>query len=343
MISNKRGQIRIIEALIACIILLAGLSASIIFSSIYSVAKASELEEVGINVLHVLDNSGVIREVIQNQNNWESEFKELMGTLLPPETFYNLTLFSSITNQPIVWLTNVVGQDFSSGADVVSLQHVSTVSFPYIIREKQKIDIILIIDRSGSMNEKEPGDEFSKIYYAKEATKIFIDQLNMSLARVGVVSFSSEATLDVQFTNNTDEIKSVIDSLVASGYTNMGDSINTANGHFQSNGRSDSFWAYILLSDGKANRPLPESYAREYAISESENSAELGIATYSIGLGANTENFDEELLKQIATEGYYYAPSAEVLIDIYTAIAKDLLFTVKYDVVTLQLTLLRGG
>jgi len=343
MISNKRGQIRIIEALIACIILLAGLSASIIFSSIYSVAKASELEEVGINVLHVLDNSGVIREVIQNQNNWESEFKELMGTLLPPETFYNLTLFSSITNQPIVWLTNVVGQDFSSGADVVSLQHVSTVSFPYIIREKQKIDIILIIDRSGSMNEKEPGDEFSKIYYAKEATKIFIDQLNMSLARVGVVSFSSEATLDVQFTNNTDEIKSVIDSLVASGYTNMGDSINTANGHFQSNGRSDSFWAYILLSDGKANRPLPESYAREYAISESENSAELGIATYSIGLGANTESFDEELLKQIATEGYYYAPSAEVLIDIYTAIAKDLLFTVKYDVVTLQLTLLRGG
>ena len=89
MIYNKRGQIRIIEALIACMILVAGLSASIIFSSIYTVAKASELEEVGINVLHVLDNSGVIRKIIQNQGNWESEFKELMRTLLPPETFYN--------------------------------------------------------------------------------------------------------------------------------------------------------------------------------------------------------------------------------------------------------------
>ena len=343
MISNKRGQIRIIEALIACIILVAGLSASIIFSSIYTIAKASELEEVGVNVLHVLDNSGVIRKIIQNQGNWASEFKELMGTLLPPETFYNLTLFSSITNQPLAWLTNVVGQDFSSGADVASFQQIATVSFPYIKQEKQKIDIMLLIDRSGSMNEKEPGDEFSKIYYAKEATKIFTDQLNMSLARVGVISFSSEATLDVQLPNNTGVIKSAIDSLVASGYTNIGDSINIANEHFQSYGRSDSVWAYILLSDGKTNRPLPESYAREYAISESENSAEIGIATYSIGLGANTENFDEELLKQIATEGYYYAPSAEDLVDIYTAIAKDLLFAVKYDVVTLQLTLIRGG
>jgi len=343
MINDKRGQVRVIEALITCLILLAGLSAAVSFSNLSTTAGASELEEVGVNVLHVIDNSGIIERVLQNQGNWESEFKELMRTLLPPETFYNLTLISSITGQPIARLSNMIGQDFSSLSDIASLQHVSTVSFPYLNREDLELDIMLVIDKSGSMNEKEPGDEYSKIYYAKEAAKAFVDQLNMAYARIGLVSFSTEATLDIQLTNNSTEIKSAIDAIEASGYTNIGDSINKSIGEFLTNGRDDSVWAMILLSDGKTNRPTPESYAREYALNQSEKAAEIGIATYSIGLGADSSSFDEELLKQIATKGYYYAPSAEDLEDIYTAIARDLLFRVKYDIIILQLTLVRSG
>jgi Mg-chelatase subunit ChlD len=191
------------------------------------------------------------------------------------------------------------------------------------------------------------------MYYAKDAAKAFVDQLNMSLVQVGVVSFSSESTLDIQLTNNSAEIKAAIDDLSASGYTNIGDGISTTNDEFLANGRDDSVWAYILLSDGKTNRPCPhfppcDPYegcpnAREYAVNQSDISIEMSIAAYTIGLGADTRSFDEDLLKQIATKGYYYAPSAEDLANIYAAIARDLVFEVEYDMVLLQLTIIRAG
>jgi len=95
----------------------------------------------------------------------------------------------------------------------------------------------------------------------------------------------------------------------------------------------------ILLSDGVANRPYNETYAKEYARSQAEIAA--GVIIYTIGLG-DPSYFDEELLKEIQTNGYYYAPSAEDLTDIYLAIAEDLLFIVKYEIVVLTLTLVKA-
>jgi len=342
---------RVVEAMIACIILVVGLSAAVYISSVYSVAEAQGLEETGLNILHVLDDSTVIQKILNNESGWKSELRGLIETLLPPDTFYNLSLFSAVTGQPIVdAITNMMGQEVSEGSDVITLRDVATVSFPTLKRESQKIDVMLIVDRSGSMTDKEPGDKYSKIHYAKEAAKAFVDQLNMSKDRVGLASFSTDATLDMPLTSNSAQVKSKIDALVASGYTRMGGGIEKSNGEFNSSGRSDALLAMILLSDGKANIDSKGNYnetaAREYAINEADEAKNtLGVVSYTIGLGANTTNFDPELLKKIASSEflYYYAPSAEDLMDIYMAIIRDLSFRVAYDMVLLQLTLVRPG
>jgi len=347
------GQMRVVEAMIACVILIIGLSTTAYFSSVFTTEEGGDIEEAGQGVLHVLDSTDLIKQVILNEGDWESKLKSLLETLLPPDTLYNLTLVSGLTDQPIAVITNMMGQDPSLSLDAVSLQQVITVSLPLARIEQRELDVMLIIDRSGSMNEKEYGDPNPKIYYAKEAAKTFVDQLNASKDRVGLASFSDTASLDIALTSNFGQVKSKIDSLTVSGYTNIGGGVNKANAEFSSNGREGTLWAIILLSDGMANRPCPHvptcdpykgcDYARDYARNESHTASEMGTVIYTIGLGSDTKSFDEGLLKEMQTNGYYYAPSGQDLMDIYMAIAQDLLFAVKYDIVIITLTLVKAG
>jgi len=57
-------------------------------------------------------------------------------------------------------------------------------------------------------------------------------------------------------------------------------------------------------------------------------------------LGAQ-DYLNETLLKQIQTDGYFFAPSATDLDSIYQAIAEDLILEVKYDVVLITITLMK--
>jgi len=343
---------RIVEAMIACVILIIGISTTAYFSSVVTTEEGSEIEEAGQGILHVLDNTDLIKQIIQNEANWESKLKTLLETLLPPDTLYNLTLISGLTGQPIAGaITNMERQD-SSSLDAVSLQHVIPISLPLSRIEQRELDVILIIDRSGSMGQSEPGDQHNKIYYAKQAAKIFVDQLNTSKDRVGLVSYSDGATLDIGLTNDFQQVKSKIDSLSPNGYTNIGDAVKKLNEEFLARNRTSATLAMILLTDGVANRPCPHDpqhsdqtcpYAMEYALNESKKAEDRGILIYTIGLGANSRDFDEDLLKQMQTNGYYYTPSAEKLTDIYMAIAQDLLFAVKYEIVIIKLTLVKAG
>ena len=341
---DNRGQMRVVEAMIACVILIVGLSATTYFSNVFTTEEGGDLEEVGQNVLHVLDNTDLIKQIIQNEDNWESKLKFLIETLLPPDTSYSLTLVSGLTGHPIAAITNMMGQGSPSSLNAVSLQRIITISLPLTRIEQKELDVMLVIDRSGSMNQPYRGK--TKITWTQEAAKAFVSQLDATKDRVGLASFATEATLDINLTNNFQQVNSAIDSLTAEGERNMGDGIGKANQELASDGRSGSTWVMILLSGGVANRPLyngneNETYAREYALSQAEIAAGLGVVIYTIGLG-DPRYLDEGLLKEIQTNGYYPAPSPEDLMDIYTAIAEDLLFAVKYDIVIIKLTLVKA-
>ena len=335
---------RVVEAMITCLIMISGLTASIYLSSVYTVTESAELEKAGMNIITLLDKSEVFKEIVNRRDNWESNLKLLIESLLPADTFYNLTIRSALDGQVIGTFSNLPEQGLTVSHDSVSIKTTATISMPLKKREYVPLDTILVIDVSGSMNDKLPGDESTKLDAAKEAAKAFIDFLNATRDRVGVVSFSTTARLECGLTDNFAEAKSRIDGLSAGGWTNIGDGIYTANDEFDVNGRKeDTLWVIILLSDGKANQPENEEYAREYALNASKEASAMGIRIYTIGLGAKSD-IDEDLLKEMVTNGgrYYYAPSASDLTDIYTMIAQDLMFTIKCDIIIIELTIMRA-
>lgn len=168
------------------------------------------------------------------------------------------------------------------------------------------VDVLLVIDHSGSMYGQPLADE-------KVAAKGFVDRMNLSQDQVGLASFASSAGLDQQLTHNGTAVKNAIDALVASGNTNMGDGINAAQAELQSVRHNPAARPVMLLmSDGVPNvGPDP--------IAAAQTAKNAGTRIFAVGLGG----VDENLMRQIASSpsDYYYAPTSNDLQAIYQAIA----------------------
>jgi hypothetical protein len=60
--ARKKGQVRIIEALLTLMIMLSALSVAVSFGGVKKSVRSSELEEVGENMLSILDGRDVIQK-----------------------------------------------------------------------------------------------------------------------------------------------------------------------------------------------------------------------------------------------------------------------------------------
>jgi hypothetical protein len=176
--------------------------------------------------------------------------------------------------------------------------------------ERLPVDVMLIIDRSGSM----AGD---KMTATKAAAIAFVDLLDSSQDRVGLVSYSDSATLNQVLTTDFAAVKTAINGLVANGYTDIGDAIDTANQELTTNGRSPGVvWVEILLTDGLPNRPngtganfneADAAYARGFA----QAAHTAGITLYTIGLGSSmnpSTGISYYFLDDLPASGHTYRP-----------------------------------
>lgn len=343
---SKKGEMRVIEALLACIILISGFTISYRLSTSYVGARQAQMEVTSINVVSLLGSQSLLEKVEKQEGNWQQDLKSCLESLLPADTFYKLSIYSTLQNRIMANITNVFGEDITAGMNTASARSVITVSLPMARNETKEVDVILVLDRSGSMGERLSGDVNTKITYLKSASKYFVDCLNMSTARVGISSFGTSARLDSTLGNNSVAVKQAIDSLVANGWTCMGGGIRLASEDFELNRRVDSSCAAIVISDGvpnvDANGNVDDRLGQQYAQQEADYLAGLGVSIYTIGLGSSN-NFNETLLRSIQTEGYYYAPSATQLQEIYDLIISDMLYHANFDIVVLTLTVMRPG
>jgi Mg-chelatase subunit ChlD len=186
------------------------------------------------------------------------------------------------------------------------------------------IDVVTVIDRSGSMSGQ-------PIIAARNAAKSFKNNL-ASNAQVGVVSYSDSSRVDIGLTLlNTSDNKALIDTAIdgisAGGWTAMGDGMADAN-TLLINGRSQSRKVMVVLTDGNTNSGSDQDGDNAVAIANAN-----GITIYTIGLGTN---LDESLLRGIASAAggkYYNAPTSVDLQNIYNTIAQDIS---DYDVTEVQ-------
>jgi hypothetical protein len=124
---------------------------------------------------------------------------------------------------------------------------------------RKPIDVVLIIDRSGSMlwntaDSYDPGSSNPRrITSAKAAAITFVEAMKAGNNQVGLVSFASSTTTDRSLTNDFNGVQTSINALSATGATQMRRAIYEAVTDVDTNGRNGAVKAVILLTDGDWN------------------------------------------------------------------------------------------
>ncbi|MFC4777808.1 IPT/TIG domain-containing protein [Paenibacillus sp. GCM10023252] len=198
-------------------------------------------------------------------------------------------------------------------------------------------DVILVIDKSGSMAPTyEPNAGEDKMTNAKNAAKGFIDLMDLTKHRVGIVDFSSSNQIgSFPLSTSKDDIKNYIDGISSNGSTATGDAIGTAIQLLQDH-RPEAHPVILLLTDGDATQPQGNPY--EYAKSKALEAKEAGIVFYTIALLRPTEDPATSgpniLLKEMATTAnhHHFVLGSTGLSEIYSAIVREIGLASAYDV-----------
>ena len=152
----------------------------------------------------------------------------------------------------------------------------------------KSVDVVLLLDRSGSMSEKDAMMLRSRLDAAKKASTHFARCVMTPNDRVGVVCFGDEAQVLQGLTSNYKEIVKKINTITIEGATNMTAGIESAHELFKDNGRQGVKQVIILLSDGGTTELG--------TVETAEAARKDGIRIFTIGTG----DADKELLKQIS-------------------------------------------
>ena len=225
------------------------------------------------------------------------------GAVLPGQTQSSLTLANlAATNSGTyqVTATGACGSTASSSATLTV-----DVCFP-------SVDVMLVIDRSGSMTGK-PYDD------ARQACSNFVHNLYMTANadQAGLVSYNSSATLDQKLTNNVHSLEQAIGSIpAAGGYTSISLGLQTAQGELVAVRHNPSALpVLLLLSDG-----LPTaSDTKSNALYNATQAKNAGTRIFTVGLG----NVDPVLLANMASSpgDYYYTTNSGDLAALFDAIS----------------------
>ncbi|MDP3900571.1 MAG: vWA domain-containing protein [bacterium] len=187
------------------------------------------------------------------------------------------------------------------------------ISPPPGIGCNEKADVMMVLDRSGSIDDSELGT-------LKTAAKAFVDALSLSTPGVhgGQSSFADTATLDQELTDNGVTLKAAIDDLVRDGFTNLAHGISLATIELASvrdrdDASSPDFM--VIITDGEPNRCLDGSdcgttNAQNEAIAAATAAKAAGATIYVVGVGTD-EDTTNYLKNNIASSLSHYYDAAD--------------------------------
>ncbi|KAA5540536.1 VWA domain-containing protein [Roseiconus nitratireducens] len=174
-------------------------------------------------------------------------------------------------------------------------------------------DVVLVVDRSGSME----GDKFADL---QSAISVFVNTLGDTPVEeaVGLASYNDTASEDVPLTLDLNEIVDGLAALRVGGRTSISRGMS-AGASLMENGRDASFVerTMIVMTDGLHNEgPEPSTVATTLAAG--------GVQLHTITFGSGA---DQERMREIARIGrgrHYHALTATELRNAYREIALSL-------------------
>ncbi len=183
------------------------------------------------------------------------------------------------------------------------------------IVEQNLVDVILVVDVSGSMNSPIPPGTTTRLDAAKEAGITFLNAMTFPGDQAGIVSFGDQAHLVHALDDNRQSLITAMQSLTIQGATRIDLGLIAARMELTgTNHINDHDQVLILLTDG-----YPSQVNEATVLAEASTTKASGIIIYTIGLGNDT---NANLLRKMATapDHYYESPSTTELNTIYQEI-----------------------
>lgn len=171
-----------------------------------------------------------------------------------------------------------------------------------------KADVMLVLDRSGSIDSGE-------LTTLMNAAKAFVDALSPSAAGVhmGQSSFSTSGSLDTHLTDDvTTTIKANIDALVSGGSTNLGAGIdlakteldNPGDGHDRTDADSPDFM--VVITDGAPNVGSPDGETAGKNAADAAKAAGVEIFVVGVGTTTSTADYLKNNIASTPTSTHYF-------------------------------------
>lgn len=163
-------------------------------------------------------------------------------------------------------------------------------------------DVMLVLDRSGSINSTELAN-------LKTAANSFVTALGLSTTGVhaGMSSFANTGTLNQVLTDSGPTVIAAINALTSGGFTNLLEGLNLATGELSGvNDRADGTSPdyLIVVTDGNPNRPLPSNTADDLALAAANTAKGGGTQIFVVGVGGDV---NAAYLTSVASPGQYYS------------------------------------
>ncbi|HEY5914357.1 MAG TPA: LamG-like jellyroll fold domain-containing protein [Verrucomicrobiae bacterium] len=196
----------------------------------------------------------------------------------------------------------------SEGTTTVPAVSPSTLKAVHMLCPSQ-LDVMLVIDRSGSMGVGTPGS--TSLDYAKQTALNFLNFMNPATDQVGLITFSGSASLDSDLTTQYDSVRTAISTNSAAGGTALGDAIYSARTNLAASPRfGQALSVIVVLSDGESNTDTIR-----YPFQAAAEAKSQGIRVIVVALNA-TAGW-ENVLRDVAS-ARDQSPAEEF--DFYTAI-----------------------
>jgi hypothetical protein len=141
-LKDKRGQMRVIETLLAAFIIIAALS----FVGIFAVSPTgsgydvTDLEKMGYGALHELDQQGILAPLVYNQE-W-ADLRTVLKITIPVDVYFNLTIYN-LSGSKLNGETQILYGDsttFSDAKNVASVSY-SLLGLPQITTFNQQVEV----------------------------------------------------------------------------------------------------------------------------------------------------------------------------------------------------------